>query len=111
MGRKAEPAVLLLFLLVVVAIVAQADYMEIFYPAAWTSTAFIEGGSFAAQTVTTVGYGNWVPDEWASDSKTRPPDAGQRILRMKRDSIFMYLGAAVFTAAIGAWVTVFQRRS
>lgn len=61
-----------------------------------------EAVNYATQTVTTVGYGNWVP--------AGMPPADPRILAMKFASVpFMIFGATLFSAIIGIVANLISR--
>ena len=65
--------------------------------------AVIESRNFAAQTITTVGYGNWVPRSVADDDV--------RVLAVKAVSIpFMLTGAVLFSLTIGVWANVISEQ-
>jgi hypothetical protein len=66
----------------------------------------IEALNYAAQTVTSVGYGNW---ESPAIKPLVPMDRTERrILRMRGWSVlFTILGSAAYTAAVGVVVSIF----
>lgn len=62
----------------------------------------VEAANYAMQTVTTVGYGNWVPPRVEKAAQENDEKAQDKILRMKAYSIFfMFAGGALFAAAVG----------
>lgn len=62
----------------------------------------VEAANFAMQTITTVGYGNWVPPKVEKAAHENDDKAQDKILRMKGFSIFfMFAGGALFAAAVG----------
>lgn len=62
----------------------------------------IEALNFAVQTVTTVGYGNWVPE-----SRLKDPDINGKVLAVKRVSIgFMLLTTPLFAFLTGVAVNL-----
>jgi hypothetical protein len=64
--------------------------------------AVIEGLYYSVQTVTTVGYGDWIPLRMTRDDP--------RILAMRTFSIFLMLGGTTFfTVSIGVLTTWYQR--
>jgi hypothetical protein len=85
---------LLLLGLFVTAIVFSAAYIKVMYDGEFSLEAIVQAGNYAAQTATTVGYGNWVPVGIAENDP--------RVLLMKALSIpFMVLSAAFFSAIVG----------
>lgn len=69
-------------------------YIRILYGGVVKTESVIEAASFATQTATTIGYGNWVP------ATMKPDDC--RILAMKAASVpFMILSAGLFATIIG----------
>jgi len=62
----------------------------------------IEALNYAVQTVTTVGYGNWVPESRLTD-----PDINGKVLAVKRLSIgFMLLTTPLFAFLTGVAVNL-----
>jgi hypothetical protein len=65
-------------------------------------SSVIEGLNYSVQTVTTVGYGNWVPPGITEDDN--------RILTLKLVSVpFMLIGATTFSVLIGIVANLFSR--
>ena len=90
--------------------VFSAAYLSVMFDWQIDSAAVIESLNYSTQTITSVGYGNWVPTWWEPCDQTNPaascqPDFHSRILEMKRYSImFTLLGAGYFAVVIGAFV-------
>ena len=71
-----------------------------------TRESVIEATSFAAQTITTVGYGNWETPA-RSLGAALPPNQGERVLRMRMWSVpIMLAGATLYAILIGLWVAL-----
>jgi len=63
-----------------------------------TPDSLIETLNYSFQTITTVGYGNWVPSGW----DVKQTDLQNRILYVKAISVpFMLVGGALFAVLIG----------
>ena len=78
--------------------------MDIMYDGVFTRESVIEGVNFAAQTLTTVGYGNWETPAVPHDVPDRPA----RILTMRLWSIgFMILGASLYAIFLGIVVSIY----
>jgi hypothetical protein len=93
----AIPARLAVAFAVIVSL-SSAAYLQVMFDGAMTPASVIEALNYSAQTVTSVGYGNWVPTQW------KEADAGfhHRILIMKAISVpFCLLGAGFFAFAVG----------
>jgi hypothetical protein len=74
-----------------------AAHIHAFWHHTLSDESIIEGLNYSVQTVTTVGYGNWVPDRLQA---TFP-----QMLYMKRFSVYLMLaGATMYTLAIGMLV-------
>ena len=93
-------AVVIRLIVVLAALVlfSSAAYIQIMFDGALTSWKIIEALNYSAQTVTSVGYGNWVPTWW------KESDEGfhRRIILMKMASVpFALIGAGFFAFMIG----------
>ena len=72
----------------------------------FSEAALIEGAYYSMQTITTVGYGNWVPTNL--EEKKDKIDA--KILNIKLISVpFMFFGAALFATLVGLVVHFLTR--
>jgi hypothetical protein len=92
----------LLASLLVLMVIAGTDYIRVVYSGQMSPESLIEAGNYAAQTVTTIGYGNWKP-HWLEEKDLR-------VLTMKLHSIpFMLFGAALFGATIGIAANLISR--
>ena len=93
---------ILLFALFVAVLLFGMAYIDIMFKGDITAESLTEAANYAAQTVTTVGYGNWVP---------KGVDAQDpRILEMKLISVpFMLLGATLFAVIIGIVANLISR--
>jgi hypothetical protein len=88
----------ILVVLLVYACTFMAAYHWVMFGASPTQEFVIEALNYAVQTVTTVGYGNWVPFGWKADD----PDILKRILYVKAISVpFMLVGGALFAVLVG----------
>ena len=93
--RLAEPFV---EWLVVLMVIFSAAYVIVMFDGKPGPEGLIEALNYSAQTITTVGYGNWVPSWWDLDK----PELRSRVLRMKLLSVpFALFGATFFGLAIG----------
>lgn len=80
-----------------------ALFVYVMYDGHVSRESLIEAGNFAAQTVTTVGYGNW--ETPAITPLVSMPNAELRRLHMRGYSIaFMILGATFYAAFTGVIV-------
>ena len=93
---------ILLFALFVAVLLFGMAYIDIMFNGDISAESLTEAAYYAAQTVTTVGYGNWVP---------KGVDAQDpRILEMKLVSVpFMLLGATLFAVIIGIVANLISR--
>jgi hypothetical protein len=93
--------------LVVVMLFAGRTYIRVMYDGAVTTESAIEAASFAVQTVTTVGYGNW---EKPAMQVEEPSGWKDRVLEMRGwSSVYMLLGATLYTLLTGVVVAIFLR--
>ena len=100
--RKAEPLLALTSLLLALMLIFGTAYIYIMFRGNVTAESLVEAANYAAQTVTTVGYGNWVPRGVEEDDS--------RILEMKRLSVpFMLCGATLFAVIIGIVANLISR--
>ena len=103
----ARSILLLLFasgVLLVLMVVFGGFYIGIMYDGQWNNESRVEAMYYSAQTVTAVGYGNWVPESKSSDPEKRGYDARlrERIMDVKAMSFwFMLATAPVFSLIIG----------
>ncbi len=73
-----------------------------------TRASMIETLNYSFQTITTVGYGNWVPAGWDVIKQT---DLQNRILYVKAISVpFMIVGGALFAVLIGILSNLLSHR-
>jgi hypothetical protein len=80
-------------------LVFAAAYIVLMFDGRVHQESIIEALNYSAQTVTTVGYGNWVPTRWNFDADST---LHQRVLLMKLLSVpFSLIGAFVFSVTIG----------
>ena len=71
-----------------------------------TVESVVEATNYAAQTITTVGYGNWETPA-LSIGNPLPPNHAQKIFRLRALSVpFMILGATLYALLIGVWVAL-----
>lgn len=85
--------------LIILLIIFSVAYIVVMFEGQVNHESIIEALNYSAQTVTTVGYGNWVPTHWNFQQ-----DSGlhQRVLFMKLLSVpFSLIGAFVFSVTIG----------
>jgi len=72
-----------------------------------TAESLIEAFNYSLQTITTVGYGNWVPASW----DTSKEELQTRILYVKAISVpFMLVGGSLFAVLIGIISNTLSRR-
>lgn len=100
----------------VVAIVVSLSVFSFLFTAAYhwlmfgpnvTAESLIEALNYSLQTITTVGYGNWVPAAW----DTSKEELQTRILYVKAISVpFMLVGGSLFAVLIGIISNAFSRR-
>lgn len=68
---------------------------------------YFEALNYSFQTITTVGYGNWVPVGWDASK----PELQERILYVKAISVpFMLVGGSLFAIVIGIVANFLSRR-
>lgn len=88
--------------LVAVIILGTLIYINVMFSGKINQSSVIEGLNYSVQTVTTVGYGNWVPPGITEDDN--------RILTLKLVSVpFMLIGATTFSVLIGVVANLFSR--
>jgi len=86
-----------IFGVVALGVLGAAALIRAFYANALSDVSIVEGLNYSVQTVTTVGYGNWVPEN--------PHPAPLQMLYMKTFSVYLMLaGASMYTLAIGMLV-------
>jgi hypothetical protein len=87
-------------------------YIQVMFDGRKDTASLIEALNYSAQTITTVGYGNWSPPqlkpcEPGVQLNDCDPQFHSRLLRMKALSVpFMLVGAAYFAFAIGVLVNL-----
>ena len=85
--------------LLILLLVFSVAYIVVMFDGRVDQESIIEALNYAAQTVTTVGYGNWVPTHWNFEQDST---LHQRVLFMKLLSVpFSLIGAFVFSVTIG----------
>ena len=93
--------------LVVFSFVFGAAHHWVMFGSQPTHDSIIETLNYAIQTITTVGYGNWVPAGWDINDI----ESQDRILYAKAISIpFMLVGAGLFALLIGIVSNLFSGR-
>lgn len=94
---------ILLIALFIVTLAAMGVHLSIMEGAlTFERRPVIEAANYAVQTVTTVGYGNWVPPSVEQAAQHQDANAQDKILRMKGFSVvFMLAGGALFAASVG----------
>jgi len=107
--------------LVFVALTSAWGFLLIMYGSPpWPRQALVHAGYYAVQTVTTVGYGNWVPDDFIASREQFPNtvdgltqfqlyqrELNAKIYAVKAMSIATALaGAVLFTFSVGFIVAV-----
>ena len=100
----------------VIAIVVSLSVFALLFTAAYhwlmfgphiTAESLIEAFNYSLQTITTVGYGNWVPASW----DTSKEELQTRILYVKAISVpFMLVGGSLFAVLIGIISNTLSRR-
>lgn len=100
----------------VVAIVVSLSVFAFLFTAAYhwlmfgphiTVESLIEALNYSLQTITTVGYGNWVPASWDISKE----ELQTRILYVKAISVpFMLVGGLLFAVLIGIISNALSRR-
>ena len=95
--------------LIILFIIFSVAYIVVMFDGQVNQESIIEALNYSAQTVTTVGYGNWVPTHWNFQEDSR---LHQRVLFMKLLSVpFSLIGAFVFSVTIGmATLWILDRR-
>lgn len=84
-------------------------YVELMYDGKWSDDGKVEAWYYAAQTATTVGYGNWIPEKKSDDPKSRYYDQRlkDRVMEVKAASFwFMLLTAPLLSLIIGIAVSL-----
>ena len=72
-----------------------------------TAESLIEAFNYSLQTITTVGYGNWVPASWDTSNE----ELQTRILYVKAISVpFMLVGGSLFAVLVGIISNTLSRR-
>ena len=84
-----------------------AAYHWLMFGPSVSAESLIEALNYSLQTITTVGYGNWVPASW----DTSKQELQTRILYVKAISVpFMLVGGSVFAVLIGIVSNLLSRR-
>ena len=97
----------ILISLVVFAFLSTAAYHWLMFGPNVTADSLIEALNYSLQTITTVGYGNWVPAAW----DTSREELQTRILYVKAISVpFMLVGGSLFAVLIGIISNALSRR-
>jgi hypothetical protein len=87
-------------------LIAGVAYLDVMFDRQVSAASVIEAANYASQTVTTVGYGNWVPSNWDLASA----DLAARVLRMKEASVvFVLIGGALFAILTGLVANLISR--
>lgn len=83
---------------VAVSLVCAAAYHLVMFGSGLTPESLTETLNYALQTITTVGYGNWVPAGWT----IQDTEIQRRILYVKAISVpFMLVGGTLFAILVG----------
>lgn len=88
-------------------------YVELMYEGQWSDDARVEAWYYAAQTATTVGYGNWVPEKksYDSDSEYYDPKLRGKATQVKEASFwFMLMTAPLLSLIIGIAASLVYER-
>ncbi len=88
-------------------LICTAGYHWLMFGLEIRSEHLIEDFNYSVQTITTIGYGNWVPTDWnLTDAEKR-----MRILNVKALSIlFMLVGGSLFVVLLGIVSTFLSQR-
>jgi hypothetical protein len=98
----------ILISLFVFAFLATAAYHWLMFGTSVSPESSIEASNYAVQTITTVGYGNWVPASWDPGNDK---ELQTRILYVKAVSVpFMLVGGSLFAVLVGIISNVLSRR-
>jgi hypothetical protein len=93
---------------VVFAFLSTAAYHWLMFGPNVSWKSLIEASNCALQTITTVGYGNWVPASW---DPVNDDELQTRILYVKAVSVlFMLVGGSLFAVVVGIIFNVLSRR-
>jgi hypothetical protein len=88
-----------------IATLAGFTFLSVMYDGSTSDEALIEAVSFATQTVTTVGYGNW--EKPAITPVVQMPQYERRVLQMRLwSSVYMLLGATIYAVFTGVVVSL-----
>jgi hypothetical protein len=88
-------------------VIFTSAYHWLMFGSSLTAGSMTEALNYSVQTITTVGYGNWVPSGWDTDKE----ELQKRILHVKALSVpFMLVGGALFAVLIGIVSNVLSRR-
>ena len=105
--RALLPWIVVLLLLAVIASVA---FIEAMYDGETNAESLIGAAYYAAQTVTTVGYGDWIPRHISLRAEAGTSPYREKLLAMKLFSVaFMLFGAFIFACIIGITANWFSR--
>lgn len=93
--------------LIVFTVISTFAYHWLMFGSSLTAESTTEALNYSVQTITTVGYGNWVPSSWDMDNG----ELRKRILYVKALSVpFMLVGGALFAVLIGIVSNALSRR-
>ncbi len=93
--------------LLVITVACTVGYRWLMFGWTLSPESLIEDLNYSLQTVTTVGYGNWVPAGW----DLTQGEVQARILRVKALSIpFVLVGGSLFAVLVGIVSTILSRR-
>ena len=93
--------------LVVFTFIFTAAYHWLMFGPNITRDSVIEALNYSLQTITTAGYGNWVPAGW----DTSKEELQTRIVHVKAISVpFMLVGGSLFAVLIGIVSNILSRR-
>lgn len=110
MLRPYRPLLGPLLILLATGILAGWTFVHVMYDGSYTSVTLIEAANYAAQTVTTVGYGNW--ESPAKKPVAPMSNTEDRVLKMRFWSVFyMIAGATAYAVFTGVIVSVMMNES
>lgn len=97
----------ILVTLLAVSLICAAAYHLVMFGSGPTAESLTETLNFSLQTITTVGYGNWIPVGW----DVKGAAIQQRILYAKAISLpFMLVGGTLFALLVGIVSNLLSRR-
>lgn len=107
MNRSAYLLGATLVTLLAVSLICAAAYHLVMFGSGLTRESLTETLNYALQTITTVGYGNWVPAGWNVEDMA----IQKRILYVKAISLpFMLVGGTLFAVLVGIVSNLLSRR-